>query len=90
MSDEIYKTNGHMAGDADPDRLRRLRSTDVELGISDVLHRHITRHVAEQRPVSQRRLNFENTRPRWYREMAAESIGVFLFGRMMLCSFSAR
>jgi len=64
---------------ADDAHLRRLRTGDVELGISDVLQRHITRHVAAQRPISQKRLDFEQTRPRWYREMVAECIGVFLY-----------
>ncbi len=67
--------------DGDPDgRLRRLQTHDIELGVSDVLQRHVTRHVAQAPPVSQRRLNFESTRPRWFREVVAETIGVFLYG----------
>lgn len=74
---DSYKLNGFMADEA---HLRRLQTGDVELGISDVLQRHITRHVAEQKPITQRRLDFEYTRPRWYREVIAEAIGVFLYG----------
>lgn len=77
-----YKLNGFMADDA---HLRRLRTGDVELGISDVLQRHITRHVADQKPITQRRLDFEHTRPRWYREIIAEAIGVFLYGMLVSC-----
>lgn len=31
------------------------------------------------KPVSQKKLNFEHARPRWFREMAAEAIGVFFY-----------
>jgi hypothetical protein len=61
--------------------MHRLQTHDIELGVSDVLQRHVTRHVAAAKPVSQRRLNFEARRPRWLREMAAEATGVFFYGK---------
>jgi hypothetical protein len=66
--------------DGDPGNMRRLQTHDIELGVSDVLQRHVTRHVAQAPPVSQKRLDFEHTRPRWFREIIAETIGVFLYG----------
>ena len=69
--------------------MQTLQIPDIELGISDVLHKHLTRHVAAARPVSQRRLNFEHARPRWLREMIAEATGVFFYGIFALgLSFS--
>jgi hypothetical protein len=58
---------------------RRLRTNDMELGVTEAIHKHVTRHVVAAKPVSQRRLDFEHSRPRWLREMAAEATGVFLF-----------
>jgi hypothetical protein len=73
-----------MNGDGiDEARLNRLGTHDIELGVSDVLQRHVTRHVANQPAVTQRRLNFEHTRPRWFREIVAEAIGVFLYGMQL-------
>jgi hypothetical protein len=60
--------------------MQTLQTHDIELGTADVLHKHLTRHVAAARPVSQRRLNFEHARPRWLREMVAEATGVFFYG----------
>jgi hypothetical protein len=60
--------------------MQRLHTHDIEIGTSEVLQRHITRHVAATKPVSQRRLDFEHRRPRWLREMAAEATGVFFYG----------
>jgi hypothetical protein len=65
--------------------MQRLHTHEIEIGTSEVLQRHITRHVAAAQPVSQRRLDFEHRRPRWLREMAAEATGVFFYG-----VFSAR
>jgi hypothetical protein len=59
-----------MASDQD---LRRMHTGDLELGITDVLQRHITRHVVAPKPVSQRKLDFEHKRPRILREMMAEA-----------------
>ncbi|KAH0842753.1 hypothetical protein AYO21_04257 [Fonsecaea monophora] len=62
-----------------PDPLVRQHTHDIELGVSDVLQRHITRHVVAPKAVSQRRLNFEHKRPRILREMMAEATGVFFY-----------
>jgi hypothetical protein len=51
----------------------------IEIGVSEVLHKHVTRHVAVGATVSQRRLDFEHSRPRILREMAAEATGVFFY-----------
>ncbi|RMZ76325.1 hypothetical protein DV738_g4973, partial [Chaetothyriales sp. CBS 135597] len=52
---------------------------DVEIGVSEAIERHITRHVVPTKPVSQRKLEFEHKRPRLLREMIAEATGVFFF-----------
>jgi hypothetical protein len=56
-----------------PDPLVRQHTNDIELGVSDVLQRHVTRHVVAPKPVSQRKLDFEHKRPRILREMMAEA-----------------
>lgn len=62
-----------------PERLERLHTTDLELGTTEALQRHISRHVVATKPVSQRKLDFEHKRPRWLREMLAEATGVFFY-----------
>jgi hypothetical protein len=62
----------NMSNDS-PNPMVRQHTNDIELGVSDVLQRHITRHVVQPKPVSQRRLNFEHKRPRILREMMAEA-----------------
>ncbi|EXJ84599.1 hypothetical protein A1O3_05269 [Capronia epimyces CBS 606.96] len=62
-----------------PNDLVRQHTHDIELGVSDVLQRHVTRHVVPTKPVSQRKLNFEHKRPRIMREMMAEATGVFFY-----------
>jgi hypothetical protein len=57
----------------------RLHTGELEVGITEALQRHITRHVVAPPPVSQRKLDFEASRPRWFREMAAEATGVFFY-----------
>lgn len=52
---------------------------DIEIGVSDALQRHVTRHVVSPRPVSDKRLAFEHARPRILRECAAEATGVLLY-----------
>lgn len=52
---------------------------EMELGATEAVQRHFSRHVVETKPVSQRKLDFEHSRPRWLREMAAEATGVFFF-----------
>ncbi|KAA8565729.1 hypothetical protein MFRU_006g02880 [Monilinia fructicola] len=57
----------------------RLRQGELEIGYTEAVERHAKRHVVAPKPVSQRKLDFENSRPRWMREMAAEAMGVFFF-----------
>ncbi|RMZ82361.1 hypothetical protein DV737_g2103, partial [Chaetothyriales sp. CBS 132003] len=52
---------------------------DVEIGVSDAIQRHISRHVVSPKPVSRRILDFEHKCPRILREMIAEATGVFFF-----------
>ncbi|KAL6244220.1 hypothetical protein RBB50_009090 [Rhinocladiella similis] len=59
--------------------MSRMQTNDIEIGVSDALQRHITRHVVPPKPVSQRKLNFEHKRPRILREMMAEATGVFFY-----------
>ncbi|KZZ89352.1 Aquaporin-like protein [Moelleriella libera RCEF 2490] len=59
--------------------LDRLRTNDLELGVTEALQRRATRHVVAPKPVSQRKLNFEHARPRWLRECMAEATGVFFY-----------
>lgn len=59
--------------------LHRLGTNDMEIGVTDALQRHVTRHVVAPKPVSQRKLDFEHSRPRLVREMAAEAMGVFFY-----------
>jgi glycerol uptake facilitator-like aquaporin len=51
----------------------------VEIGVTDAVQRHITRHVVQPKPVSQRKLDFEHSRPRILRECMAEATGVFFY-----------
>jgi len=53
---------------------------DIEIGVSEVLKRHVTRHLKTDEPISQRRLDYEHSRPKILREMAAEALGVFFYG----------
>ncbi|ORY10208.1 aquaporin-like protein [Clohesyomyces aquaticus] len=59
--------------------VERLHTNDLEIGATEAIQRHITRHVVEARPISQRKLDFEHKRPRWLREMMAEATGVFFY-----------
>lgn len=59
--------------------VRRLRTNDMEVGVTEAVQRHVHRHVVTPKPISQRKLDFEHSRPRWMREMAAEAIGVFFY-----------
>ena len=68
-----------------------LDAGDIEIGVSDALQRHITRHVVPPKPVSQRKLNFEHKRPRVLRECMAEATGVFFYvlpGIASVCTFT--
>jgi len=57
----------------------RQQTSDIELGISEALQRHVTRHVVPPKPVTQRKLDFEHKRPRILRECMAEATGVFFY-----------
>ncbi|KAH6679529.1 aquaporin-like protein [Halenospora varia] len=57
----------------------RLHTNDMEIGVTDAVQRHVRRNVVAPKPVSQKKLNFEHARPRWFREMAAEAMGVFFY-----------
>ena len=61
------------------EHMERQHTGDIEIGVSDALQRHITRHVVPPKPVSQRKLNFEHKRPRILRECMAEATGVFFY-----------
>ncbi|KKY14926.1 putative glycerol uptake [Phaeomoniella chlamydospora] len=64
---------------AESNHIERLHTHDIELGVSDVLQKHITRHVVPPKPVSERKLRFEHSRPRILRECMAEATGVFFY-----------
>ena len=57
----------------------RLKTNDIEIGYSDALQKHLSRHVVKSKPVSQRKLDFEHNRPRILRECMAEATGVFFY-----------
>ncbi|SMQ49973.1 unnamed protein product [Zymoseptoria tritici ST99CH_3D7] len=64
---------------ADGSRMERLHTHDLELGATEVLQKHVSRHVVAEKRVSQRKLDFERSRPRWLRECIAEATGVFFY-----------
>ncbi|UNI13707.1 hypothetical protein JDV02_000426 [Purpureocillium takamizusanense] len=73
------------------DRANRLRTNDLELGVTHAIQRHVTRNVVAPKPVTQRKLNFEERRPRWLRECLAEATGVFFYvftGTASIASFT--
>lgn len=51
----------------------------VELGVTDAIQQQVSRHVVAPKPVSQLKLDFEHSRPRWLRECMAEATGVFFY-----------
>ncbi|KAM3502990.1 hypothetical protein MY11210_008880 [Beauveria gryllotalpidicola] len=59
--------------------LTRLRTHDLELGVTHAIERRVSRHVVPAKRASQRRLDFERARPRWLRECLAEATGVFFY-----------
>jgi hypothetical protein len=61
------------------DHLARLHTHDIELGVSDALQKHVSRHVVPPKQVTERKLAFEARRPRILREMMAEATGVFFY-----------
>ncbi|RDW72107.1 putative channel protein [Coleophoma crateriformis] len=75
MSAEHVEHPAHATGyDA-----RRIHTNELELGVTDAIKRHVQRNVVPTKPVSQRKLDFEHSRPRWLREMAGEAMGVFFY-----------
>jgi len=60
-------------------QMQRLHTHDLELGATEAVQKHYSRHVVATKPVSQRKLDFEHSRPRWLREMMAEATGVFFY-----------
>ncbi|KAK5138029.1 hypothetical protein LTR08_005826 [Meristemomyces frigidus] len=64
---------------SDDYNMQRLHTNDLELGVTEAVQQHISRNVVAAKPVSQRKLNFEHSRPRWLREMMAEATGVFFY-----------
>ena len=64
--------------------LHRLQTHDLELGATEAVQRHMSRHVVASKPVSQRKLDFEHMRPRFLRECMAEATGVFFY--VYVCS----
>lgn len=58
---------------------RRLHTNQLEVGVTDAIQRHVHRDVVPSKPVTQRKLDFEHSRPRWLREMGAEAMGVFFY-----------
>ncbi|KAI4098401.1 MAG: hypothetical protein LQ339_006456 [Xanthoria mediterranea] len=59
--------------------MHRLQTHDLEIGATEAVQRHYSRHVVATKPVSQRKLDFEHSRPRWLRECMAEATGVFYY-----------
>jgi len=78
-----------MSNDTGHGHLERLHTHDLELGVTDAIKRHVQRHVVDAPPVSQKRLDFEHSRPRWIREMIAEATGVFFYVYPGLASTAA-
>ncbi|EME42280.1 hypothetical protein DOTSEDRAFT_134431 [Dothistroma septosporum NZE10] len=63
----------------DVSHMERLHTNDMEIGATEAVQKHFARHVVATKPVSQRKLNFEHSRPRWLRECMAEATGVFFY-----------
>lgn len=59
--------------------MSRLHTADIEIGVSDALQKHLSRHVVAPKAVSQRKIDFEHKRPRILRECMAEATGVFFY-----------
>ena len=64
--------------------IRLLIARKVELGATEAVQQHLSRHVVATKPVSQRKLDFEHRRPRIMRECMAEATGVFYYVYAML------
>ena len=66
--------------DTDTSHIERLHTHDLEIGATEAVQKHYQRHVVSPKAVSQRKLDYERSRPRWLREMVAEATGVFFYG----------
>ena len=60
-------------------QLSPLLTSLVEIGATEAVQQHMSRHVVATKPVSQRKLDFEHKRPRILRECMAEATGVFFY-----------
>ena len=60
--------NGHTTGND----VRRMHTNDMEIGVTDAVQRHVQRNIVAPKPVTQRRLDFEHARPRWYAILNSE------------------
>lgn len=59
--------------------LRRQRTGELELGVTEATQKHFNRKVVRAPPASPARLAYEKRRPKFLREMAAEATGVFFY-----------
>lgn len=66
----------HSSGDDD---LRRQRTGEMELGVTEATQQHFKRKIVRAPPASLERIEFEKKRPKFLREMAAEATGVFFY-----------
>jgi len=66
--------------DTDTSHIERLHTHDLEIGATEAVQKHYQRHVVSPKAVSQRKLDYERSRPRWLREMFGEATGVFFYG----------
>ncbi|KAG9230377.1 hypothetical protein BJ875DRAFT_507341 [Amylocarpus encephaloides] len=44
----------------------RLHTNDMEIGLTDAIQRYVHRHMVAPKPISQRKLDFEHSRPRYH------------------------
>lgn len=65
---------------ANGEDLRRQRTGELELGVTEATQHHTQRKVVRAPPASAARLSYERKRPRWLRELVAEATGVFFYG----------
>jgi MIP family channel proteins len=55
------------------------KPTATEVDIKEVVERHVASQEPAWKAVTQRRLDFEHSRPQWLRECLAEATGVFMY-----------
>lgn len=61
------------------DDLRRQRTGEMELGVTEATQKHYQRKIVRAPPASASRLAYERKRPKILREMLAEATGVFFY-----------